>query len=89
MMDEKLQGIIDFFEQEEGWSKNELIADYVAEIEALKGFASDEIGLQWDDETLMILEDFADIFFDKIINGFCNVLKSYKESEVKNENKKA
>ena len=32
-MNEKLQEIIDFFEQAEGWSKDEIIADYIAEIE--------------------------------------------------------
>ena len=81
-MNEKLQSVIDFFEQAEGWSKDEIIADYIAEIEDLRGCEPDEIGLQWDDDNvLMVLSDFAEIFFNKTIDGVCNVLKSFKESE--------
>ena len=65
-MNEKLQEIIDFFEQAEGWSKDEIIADYIAEIEDLRGYEPDEIGLQWDDDNvLMVLSDFAEIFFNR------------------------
>ena len=81
-MSKKLQEIIDFFEQAEGWSKDEIIADYIAEIEDLRGYEPDEIGLQWDDDNvLMVLSDFAEIFFNKTIDGVCNVLKSFKENE--------
>lgn len=31
-MSKKLQEIIDFFEQAEGWSRDEIIADYIAEL---------------------------------------------------------
>ena len=80
-MNEKLQEIIDFFEQAEGWSKDEMIADYIAEIEDLRSYEPDEIGLQLDDNVLMVLSDFAEIFFNKTIDGVCNVLKSFKENE--------
>ena len=66
-MSEKLQEIVDFFEEAEGWSKDEMIADYIAEIEDLRGYAPDEIGLQWDDNVLMVLSDFAEIFFNKFL----------------------
>ena len=79
-MSKKLQEIIDFFEQAEGLSKDEIIADYIAEIEDLRGYEPDEIGLQWDDNVLMVLSDFAEIFFNKTIDGVCNVLKSFKEN---------
>ena len=80
-MSKKIQEIIDFFEQAEGWSRDEIIADYIAEIEELKDYEPDEIGLQWDDDdnVLMVLSDFAEIFFNKTIDGVCNVLKSFKE----------
>ena len=80
-MSKKLQEIIDFFEQAEGWSKDEIIADYIAEIKDLRGCEPDEIGLQWDDNVLMVLSDFAEIFFNKTIDGVCNVLESFKENE--------
>ena len=80
-MSKKLQEIIDFFEQAEGWSKDEIIADYIAEIEDLRSYEPDEIGLQLDDNVLMVLSDFAEIFFNKTIDGVCNVLKSFKENE--------
>lgn len=81
-MNEKLQEIIDFFGQRNGWSDSELIAGYIAEVEELKGYAPDEVGLQRDDDKIiMILWDFAEMFFNKTIDGICNVLQSYKENE--------
>ena len=81
-MEEKLQEIIDFLEFEQGYSKEEIIEDYISSVKNLKGMASDEIGLEWDGEHLMVLSDFADIFYEKIIEGVCNVIKnSICESE--------
>lgn len=76
---EKLQEIIDFFELREGYDKYEVISDKIAEIKDLKGYAADEIGLEWDGEELMVLEEFANEFYEKIIEGVCNVIKSFKE----------
>ena len=78
--------LIDYFEQQEGWDKEEIIADYCAEI--LKEndctmlndvpLSPDEISLNWgDDLNLPItLQDFADRLFDKIMEGVCNVIKT-------------
>jgi len=40
--------------------------------------AADEIGLEWDGEELIILTDFADNFYNEIIEKVCNVLKSFQ-----------
>lgn len=75
---EKLNEAINFFESGDGFDKKELIADWVDEIKEIKGNPVDEIGLEWDGKTIMTLDDFASRFYDKIISGICNVLKSFK-----------
>ena len=79
MSKKKLQEIIDYFEEPAGYDPEEVIADMIAEIEGLKGNAPDEIGLEWDGEHLMVLEDFAREFYNKIIRSVCNVIKSFKD----------
>lgn len=75
----KLQEIIEFFELEEGYDKDEIIRDILFEIKELKGNYSDEIILMWDEEELMVLCDFIDRFYSKIIEKMCNVIKSYQK----------
>lgn len=83
-IDEKLQEIIDFFELEgESWGKEEVMREYANEFKELQGNALDEIGLEWDGENLMILDDFVDKYFNKVIEGVCNVIKSF-QSDSKN-----
>ena len=76
---DKLQEIIDYFEEPVGYSAREVRSDMLAEIEDLKGNSPDEIGLEWDGEHLMLLEEFAEKFYNKIIFGVCNILKSFKD----------
>lgn len=73
-----LQEIIDFFEQEEGYDKDEIICEILHEIKGLKGYDADEIDLKWDKEELMVLYDFVDEFYSKLINKVCNVIKSFQ-----------
>jgi hypothetical protein len=77
----KLQEIIDFFEFEEGYDMNEVINDILGEIEGLKGYAADEIGLEWDGEDLMVLQDFVEEFYSKLIEKVCNVIKSFNSDD--------
>lgn len=77
----KLQEIIDFFECEEGYDKSEVIEEILNEIKQLKGYASDEIGLEYDGKTLMVLNDFIEGFYQEIIVKVCNVLKSFEDEE--------
>ncbi|MCF8018320.1 MAG: hypothetical protein K9L62_02855 [Vallitaleaceae bacterium] len=80
--DYRLQEIIDFFELEgESWGKDEVMREYANEIKELQGNALDEVGLEWDGENLMILDDFVAQYFNKVIEGVCNVIKSFKEEK--------
>jgi len=81
MSNKKLQQIIDFFELEEGYNKNEIISDMIGEIKGLKGYSSDEIRLEWDGEHLMTLDDFVNEFYYKLIEGVCNVIESFKKEK--------
>jgi len=78
-MENKLQEIINFLELEEGYDKSEIIADMLDEIEEIKGYFSDEIGLVWNDKELMVLSDFVDKFYSKIIEKICNVIKTFQD----------
>lgn len=78
MSKKKIDEIIEFFKSEEGYDKEEIITEAIENIKELKGNAADEISLNWDDEDLMTLDEFADQFYNKIINGVCNVLESFK-----------
>lgn len=74
---EKIKETIEFFEQQEGWDKSEVLSEYIYEI--LKGkteFSADELGITDGENEFMNLQDFADNLFDKIIKGVINVLKS-------------
>jgi len=79
MSNKKLQQIIEYFEYEEGYDKDEIIIDILHEIKELNDYSADEIELKWDNKHLMNLEDFADEYYNKIIKGVCNVIKSYQE----------
>lgn len=76
-MNNKLQEVIDFLELEEGYDKQELIADILCEIPSLKGLSPDEIGIEWDGETLTTLDDFANEFYALVIVKVCNAIKSF------------
>lgn len=75
---DKLQEIIDFFQDGEGYDKNDVITDIAGEIEEIKGMATDEIGLEWGGEDLMLLEDFTQQFYEKLIGKVCNVIRSFR-----------
>ncbi|MOA65448.1 hypothetical protein D3C78_1918340 [compost metagenome] len=53
----------------------------MSEIKEINGYSSDEVGLEWDGKTLMVLDDFANVFYDKLINLVCNVIRSFEEEE--------
>lgn len=84
-MNEKIQEIIDFFELVEGYDKTEEIENIISEIKELKGYSSDEIGLEWDGTTLMVLNDFALAFYEKSMNRVCNVVRSFDDEEGDNQ----
>lgn len=80
------QELVDFFEDREGWDKDDLLSEYCAEIMKKydctgvtdQSLSPDEIDLSWKDELILplTLQDFADELFDKIIEGVCNVIRT-------------
>lgn len=70
--------LICFFEEEEGWDREALISDYCEIIlkEAGTTFSADELCISDGEGEIMVLSDFVDRFFDKIIVGVCNVIKT-------------
>ena len=81
LINNKLQEIINYFQLGEGYDKHEIITDILGEIKELKNYSADEIGLEWDKEHLMILDDFVNEFYNKLIKNVCNVLKSFKDNK--------
>lgn len=77
-IDDRLQEVIDYLKDAEGYSKEELIHDTICEIKDLKGYSPDEIGIVWDSEDLMDLESFTTEFYNKVIDKVCNVVYSFK-----------
>lgn len=78
-VDVKLQEIIDFFELEgASWDSDSLMREYAYEIKELKNNALDEIGLEHDGKILMVLDDFVEEYFNRIIDGVCSVIRSFQ-----------
>lgn len=75
----RLQQIVDFFENDGTWDKDEILADMISGINEVRGYATDEIGLEWDGQQLMVLEDFVEQLYQRLIKGVCNVITSFKE----------
>lgn len=82
-----LSELFNFFDLKEGYSREELISEYIYQIqkEKLHGvyYSADEIALMiYNDEFLdMTLQDFADYFYEKVLNGVKNVITSELEIE--------
>lgn len=80
--------LLDFFEQQDGWDKEEIISMYCANvlsklnctmpIKPYDPIPPDEIQLYWgdDDPLPATLQDFAEAFFDWMIDGVCNVIRT-------------
>lgn len=71
---------ISYLKEPEGYDVNKFISDLIVEIDQLDGHYPDEVSLEYDREYLMTLEEFAHIFYWKIIDSVCNVLESFKIS---------
>jgi len=69
--------LIDFFENQESWDKNELISEFCSEILKKHNIhcGIDELYI-CDGEKNIDLEEFVEELFDKIIDGVCNVIKT-------------
>lgn len=80
--------LVDFFENQEGWDKQEIISlmtektmeelNCVMPLQTRDPIAPDEVILYWgdDDPLPATLQDFAEVFFDKVIEGVCNAIRT-------------
>lgn len=78
------QDLVDYFELQEGWDKEELLSNYCAGILKKHDCVGvtdvpldpEEIALNWGDDLNLplTLQDFANELFDEIIQGVCNVI---------------
>lgn len=85
-MKKEYKELIDFFEQQDGWDKNEIISDFSDEVlkdlnctlpESDISISMDEVVLYWGEDCLHVtLQDFAEKFFEKVLVGVCNVIKT-------------
>lgn len=72
--------LIDFFNNSEGWDKDDLIFEYMEKV--LSGDLKIEdtnitfVTCDNRNEDVFMLEDFAKHFFDRVIEGVCNVIKT-------------
>ena len=72
--------LIDFFNNSEGWDKQGLIDEFIEEV------LSEDLGIKDTNITfctcdnrnddVFMLEEFAQHFFDRVIEGVCNVIKT-------------
>lgn len=72
--------LIDFFEKQEGWDKQELIDEFIEKV-LFKDLKIDDTNITFvtcdnRNEDVFMLEDFAEYFFDRVIEGVCNVIKT-------------
>ena len=72
--------LIDFFNNSEGWDKQGLIDEFIEKVlsEDLQIKDTNIVFVTCDnrDEDIFMLEAFAEYFFDRVIEGVCNVIKT-------------
>jgi hypothetical protein len=84
-----LMAVKSFFENQEGWDLEEVIDEIVYETKLLKSkkmgdttLATDECGIQWDEEDICTLSDFINEFSRIFIEKVCNVLDSFVGEDI-------
>lgn len=72
--------LIDFFHNSEGWDKDGLIFEYMEKVlsEDLKIADTNITFVTCDNrnDDVFMLEEFAEYFFNRVIDGVCNVIKT-------------
>ena len=77
-----LQELINYFENNEGYDHDDLVRDWVSEIPEFKEYYPDDYTIiNMDEDVIMNLEDFSIVFYEKVIVGVCNVIKSFKNKQ--------
>ena len=72
--------LIDFFKNEEGWDKQGLIEEFIEKVlsEDLKIEDTNIIFVTCHNmhDDVFMLEEFAEYFFNRVIEGVCNVIET-------------
>ena len=72
--------LIDFFKNEEGWDKQEIIDDILEKVlkEDLEIKDTNITFVTCDNrnDDVFMLEEFAEYFFNRVIEGVCNVIET-------------
>lgn len=72
--------LIDFFNNSEGWDKQGLIDEFIEKVLSedlgIKDTNINFVACDNRDGDLFTLENFAEHFFDRVIEGVCNVIKT-------------
>lgn len=72
--------LVDFFNNSEGWDKQGLIDEFIEKVlsEDLSIKDTNITFVTCDNlsENVFMLETFAEYFFDRVIEGVCNVIKT-------------
>lgn len=86
-----LMAVKQFLELQEGWDLDELKDEIIEETKLLRGkemgeytlaLATDECGIEWDNEFVCVLSDFVDSYTDIFIEKFCNILDSFVGEDI-------
>ena len=77
-VNDTLHELVRFFEMQEGYDKNDIIAEIM---DSLEIYESEDIELLYGEESLGSLYDFTNEFYSKVIKGVCNVIKGTEEFE--------
>ena len=72
--------LIDFFKSEEGWDKQEIIDEFIERVLS-EDLRIDDTNITFvtcdnRNDDVFMLEDFARYFFDRVIEGVCNIIKT-------------
>lgn len=77
-LNEKIDEIIDFFENDSSWDREGLVDDILHQMPIFKGIRLDEISIEHH-AYLTDLEDFANDFFNGVLEKICVAIESFKE----------
>lgn len=84
-----LMAVKDFFENRDGWDLDELINEVAHETQLLKHpdlknhtLSMDECGVEWNKDTVCVLDDFVDKYTRIFLRKVCNVIDSFVGEDI-------
>ena len=84
-----LMAIKNYLKNRSGWSLEELISTVTSETNMLKHqdmgentLSIDECGIEWDGDSVCLLEDFVNRYTELFIDRMCNVIDSFIDEDI-------